>query len=115
MSDLPLFKTAADERIAELEKENGQLKAERDGSVLAAEKEKLKTEEFVRWVDRLIEEQKELRGQRFRQYNEEEYIIFFDDGEDYPESMVCPVVMSASKFRELFYAREQLHQQAEGF
>ncbi len=70
------------------------------------EREKFKTEEFVRWVDRLIEEQKELRAERFRTFSNEEYLIFFDNGEDYPESMVAPVVMSADKFRELYYARQ---------
>ncbi len=49
----------------------------------------------------------ELSRQRFRHYNEEEYIIFMDDGDDFPDSMMCPVVMSADKFRELFYAREK--------
>ena len=72
------------------------------------EAERFKKEEFIRWVDSLIEEQKELREQRFRTFGNEEYLIFFDDGEDYPDSMVAPVVMSADKFRELYYAREQL-------
>ncbi|AGM46896.1 hypothetical protein AD45P2_00395 [Alteromonas phage vB_AmaP_AD45-P2] len=72
------------------------------------EAERFKKEEFVRWVDTLIEEQKELREQRFRAFGNEEYLIFFDNGEDYPDSMVAPVVMSADKFRELHYARAQL-------
>lgn len=75
------------------------------------EAERFKKEEFVRWVDNLIEEQKELREQRFRTFGNEEYLIFFDDGEDYPDSMVAPVVMSADKFRELYYAREQLRKE----
>lgn len=75
------------------------------------EAERFKKEEFVRWVDKLIEEQKELREQRFRTFGNEEYLIFFDDGEDYPDSMVAPVVMSADKFRELYYAREQLRKE----
>lgn len=87
----------ANERVAELERK--------------VESEKFKKEEFVRWVDRLIEEQKELREQRFRAFGDDEYLIFFDDGEDYPDSMVAPVVMSADKFRELYYAREQLRKE----
>lgn len=87
----------ANERVEELERK--------------VESEKFKKEEFVRWVDRLIEEQKELREQRFRTFGDDEYLIFFDDGEDYPESMVAPVVMSADKFRELYYAREQLRKE----
>ena len=35
-----------------------------------------------------------------------------DDGEDYPESMVCPVVMSADQFRELYSARETMRKLA---
>lgn len=89
----------ANERVAELERK--------------VEAERFKKEEFVRWVDNLIEEQKELREQRFRTFGNEEYLIFFDDGEDYPESMVAPVVMSADKFRELYYAREQLRKEQE--
>lgn len=89
----------ANERVRELERK--------------VESEKFKKEEFVRWVDRLIEEQKELREQRFRAFGDDEYLIFFDDGEDYPESMVAPVVMSADKFRELYYAREQLRKEQE--
>ena len=84
----------ANERVRELERK--------------VEAERFKKEEFIRWVDSLIEEQKELREQRFRTFGNEEYLIFFDDGEDYPDSMVAPVVMSADKFRELYYAREQL-------
>ena len=32
--------------------------------------------------------------------------------EDYPESMSAPVVMSADKFRELFYARAKLNKES---
>ena len=89
------------ERNKELEQRNAELERK-------VEAEHLKKEEFVKWVDNLIAEAKELREQRLRSFGEEEYIIFFDDGEDYPDSMVAPVVMSADKFRELFNAREQL-------
>ena len=53
----------------------------------------------------LTQKNLELIRQRFRNYNDEEYIIFFDDGDDHPESMSAPVVMSADKFRELFDSR----------
>jgi predicted phosphoribosyltransferase len=89
----------ANERVKELE--------------LALEKETVRKQCAFRHEERLEEENRELRRQRFRTYNDEEYIIFFDDGEDYPESMVAPVVMSADKFRELLYAREQLRKGGE--
>jgi hypothetical protein len=69
------------------------------------EKETIRKRAAFKQEERLEEENRELRRQRFRTFNDEEYLIFFDDGEDYPESMSAPVVMSADKFRELFYAR----------
>lgn len=56
----------------------------------------------------LEEENRELRRTRLKNFNKEEYWIFMDDGEDYPESLVCPVTMSASKLRELLKCREEL-------
>lgn len=81
--------------------------------VKAEEKERLRKEYAYRMEEQLIQENKHLKRQRFRTYNDEEYIIFFDDGEDYPDSMVAPVVMSADKFRELYYAREELRKEQE--
>jgi hypothetical protein len=72
------------------------------------EKETTRKECSYRVQKRLEEDNQELRQQRFRTYNDEEYIIFFDDGDDHPESMSAPVVMSADKFRELFNTRAQL-------
>lgn len=73
--------------------------------------ERARKEESYKREEHLIQENKELRRSRLKSFNNEEYIIFFDDGEDYPDSMVAPVVMSAEKFRELYYAREELNKE----
>ena len=52
----------------------------------------------------------ELQRTTFARFNEEEYWIFQDDGEDYPESLVCPVVISADKLREFLDNREILEE-----
>jgi hypothetical protein len=78
---------AAQDKIAELEKD-------RDVEVLKKE-HAFKRERY------LIDENLELRQKTFRFYNDEEYWIFQDDGEDYADSLVCPVVMSAEQFRRL--------------
>lgn len=77
-------------RIAELEKE--------------LEKEVIRKKESYRAEERLEEENRELRRRVFRSYDGEEYWIFSDDGEDFVHSLVCPVVMSADKLRELVKA-----------
>ena len=71
------------------------------------EKEKIRKKESYRTEERLEEENRELRRKVFRQFGEEEYWIFSDDGEDYVESLVCPSVMSAAKLRELVKARAE--------
>lgn len=76
------------------------------------DKERVRKEASYKQEKILQREVDELRKQRFRYYNDEEYIIFMDDGEDYPESMVCPVVMSADQFRELYSARETMRKLA---
>ena len=73
--------------IAELEKER--------------DKQKLKKEHAFKRERYLIAENLELKQKTFAYYNDEEYWIFQDDGEDYAESLVCPVVMSATQFRRL--------------
>jgi hypothetical protein len=97
--DMPNRLAKANERVKELES--------------ALEKETIRKNASFRHEELITEENKELRRQRFRTYDNEEYIIFFDDGEDYPESMAAPVVMSADKFKDLFYAREQLRKGGE--
>lgn len=76
------------------------------------DKERVRKEASYKQERILQREVDKLRKQRFRYYDDEEYIIFMDDGEDYPESMVCPVVMSADQFRELFGARETMRKLA---
>ena len=92
-------------RIAELEKElSNQI---------------MKKEHAFKREQYLIDENLELRRVTFREYNEEEFWIFQDDGEDYSESIVCPVVMSAKQFRRLMHLElglkaHNLEQQAKG-
>ena len=74
-------------RIAELEKE--------------LDIQTLKKECSFKREKQLEDENREFRRKVFRTYNDEEYWIFQDDGEDYAESLVCPVVMSADQFRRL--------------
>jgi len=50
----------------------------------------------------------ELREIKFRRFHDDECWIFSDDGEDYPESLACPVVMSAEKLRELLSYRVRI-------
>lgn len=54
--------------------------------------------QIIRYKDTEIAE---LRGQKFKRFNDQEYWIYQGDGEDYPESLVCPVVMSAEQLREM--------------
>lgn len=92
------FRDSAKEMLANMQKE--------------LDKERVRKEASYRHEAILQEQVDDLRKQRFRNYNDEEYIIFMDDGEDYPESMVCPVVMSADQFRELHSARDILRKLA---
>jgi len=50
----------------------------------------------------------ELREIKFQRFHDDECWIFSDDGEDYPESLACPVVMSAEKLRELLSYRDRI-------
>jgi hypothetical protein len=93
-------------KIAELEKER--------------DRESLKKEHAFKRERYLIAENLELKKLTFRFYNDEEYWIFQDDGEDYADSLVCPVVMSADQFRRLLNLElniefHKLEQQAKGF
>lgn len=57
-------------------------------------------------VDAWKEEVDEMRETQFRRFNNEECWIYQGDGEDYPESLICPVVISAEQLR-IFLAAER--------
>jgi len=48
---------------------------------------------------------------KFTRFNDDECWIFQDDGEDYLESLVCPVVLSKDKLIDLLSYREQFRNQ----
>lgn len=58
--------------------------------------------------ERLESDLRELRRKQFRRFDDDEYWIFMDDGEDYPESLICPVVISAQQFRDFMSLRDKL-------
>lgn len=64
-------------------------------------------------AERLGKATSELKRKVFCHFNDDECWIFQDDGHDYPESLSCPVVMSAEKLRELMKARNELAAQVE--
>ncbi|QDP55930.1 MAG: hypothetical protein GOVbin8609_62 [Prokaryotic dsDNA virus sp.] len=74
---------------------------------LELEHTKLLLQEAFKREEYLEAENRELRRTRLKDFNNEEYWIFLDDGEDYIESLVCPITMSASKLRELVNYRNQ--------
>lgn len=67
----------------------------------------LRLKESYKQEERLEEDNRELRRTHLKRFNEEEYWIFLDDGEDYVESLICPVTMSADKLRELLSFRNE--------
>ncbi|PHS64374.1 MAG: hypothetical protein COB09_08345 [Thalassobium sp.] len=75
-------------------------------------KETVRKEAAYANEQRLDNDNLELRRRIFARFNEDECWIFQDDGHDYPESLVCPVVMSAGKLRELVEARSELDEMA---
>lgn len=56
----------------------------------------------------LEERVRELKERTFERFAGDECWIFQDNGEDYPETLTCPVVMSADKLRELLVCRDAL-------
>jgi hypothetical protein len=93
-----LMRSLADiKELVELRKANAEFEKDRD-------RESLKKEHAFKRERYLIAENLELKQKTFRFYNDEEYWIFQDDGEDYADSLVCPVVMSADQFRRLLNA-----------
>lgn len=50
---------------------------------------------------RVEEERDELRVLKFKKFNEEEYWLYQGDGNDYLESLVCPVVISPEKLIDI--------------
>ena len=75
-------------------------------------KETVRKEAAYANEQRLENDNLELRRRIFARFNEDECWIFQDDGHDYPESLVCPVVMSAGKLRELMAARSERDEMA---
>lgn len=61
----------------------------------------LTNDHLIRENLRLSEENSRLILEKFKRFNNEECWIFQDDDEDHLESLVCPVVISASKLSEL--------------
>ncbi|MEI8647439.1 hypothetical protein P4S73_04835 [Paraglaciecola sp. Hal342] len=59
-----------------------------------------------------------LRREKFKRFNEEEYWIYQEGEDNYAESLVCPVTMSADQLRgfigNTFSEAHNLEQQAEG-
>ncbi len=49
----------------------------------------------------------EMRETQFRRFNNEECWIYQGDGEDYPESLICPVVISAEQLRTFLAAERE--------
>lgn len=72
------------------------------------EQKDIKLNEFYRIEKNQQDEINNLKHIKFKNFNDEEYWIFSDDGEDYINSLVCPVTMSAEKLRELIEARDEL-------
>lgn len=64
-------------------------------------KETIRKEESYRNEDNLLQENKELRRKTFRWFGEEDYWIWQSDGENYLDSLVCPVVISVEDLKEL--------------
>lgn len=59
-------------------------------------------------VDTWKEQVNEMRETQFRRFNNEECWIYQGDGEDYPESLICPVVISAEQLRVFLAAEKRL-------
>lgn len=71
-------------------------------------KEAVRKEAAYRREEILEQDMREMKRDIFRSFADEECWIFADDGEDYPDSLVCPVVMSADKLRELLQSRAEV-------
>lgn len=59
-------------------------------------------------VDAWKEQVNEMRETQFRRFNNEECWIYHGDGEDYPESLICPVVISAEQLRAFLVAEKRI-------
>lgn len=62
---------------------------------------RFKNELLVDEIRTLHAEIVDLKIEKFRRFNEEECWIYQEDGDNYLESLVCPVVISAKKLIEL--------------
>jgi len=72
------------------------------------ERQEVRIDTLERCLENSYDKLREVRVEKFKRFNDEEYWIFQDDEEDYIDSLICPVVMSASKLRELLAVREQV-------
>ncbi len=55
---------------------------------------KIRLSESYRQECNLLQENKELRRKTFRTFNDDECWCWCDDGENYLDSLVCPIVIS---------------------
>jgi hypothetical protein len=94
--------------LAWRDREIDRLKAELDSTrrCLDLEKERKEAAQFAEKI--AIEKMKEAKAKVFECFNNDECWIFQDDGEDYPESLFCPVVMSADQFRAFMKCRDEV-------
>lgn len=94
-------------RIVELEKYNLGLATESHElqQKLEAAEQALKSAEDR--VDAYKLHVDEMRETQFRRFNNEECWIYQGDGEDYPESLICPVVISAEQLRTFLAAERE--------
>lgn len=61
----------------------------------------LTNDHLIRENLRISQENSRLISEKFKRFNNEECWIFQDNDEDHLKSLVCPVVISASKLSEL--------------
>jgi len=58
-------------------------------------------DEYIKDMNALNERIVDLQVEKFRRFNDDECWVYQEDGENYLESLVCPVVISARKLIEL--------------
>lgn len=86
--------------VINLWKENKKLKKK------LANAEALKEESF-RQEDFLLQENKELKRKKFWSYDVEDYWIWQSDGDNYLDSLVCPVVISVEDLKEIMRGKNE--------
>lgn len=73
------------------------------------EKLRIKLKESYKREEQLEEENRNLRRIKFKSFHEEECWIFSKDGENYLESLVCPVVIDAGQLIEIRILLERIN------